>query len=79
MTRLRSEYHQERWRQARALLPHWGPHGPRLRGLRDRETGEDQRIRGQGCDTKLKLRIRGIPLFNLFLGVVILVNQRPEP
>ena len=44
MTRLLSEHRQERgqgWRQARALLPHRGPHGPRLRWLRDRETGED--------------------------------------
>ena len=44
MTRLRSEHHQQvrgqGWRQARALLPHRGPHGPRLRRLRDRETGE---------------------------------------
>lgn len=47
MTRLRSEYLQERagWRQTRALLPHRGPHGPRLCGLRDRETSAAQPIR----------------------------------
>ena len=42
VTLLRSEHHQERrqgWWQAQALLSHWGPHGPRLRWLRDRETG----------------------------------------
>ena len=52
MTRLRSEHRQERagWRQARALLPHRGPHGPRLRGLRDRATGEARPIREQGCE-----------------------------
>ena len=46
MTRLLcSEHHQDRgqgWRQARALLPHRRPHGPRLRRLRDRETGQTQ-------------------------------------